>query len=56
VAIGLRRGQPVFTDLDELPDLLEKNAQRPKEQWWLRLRPLARLMSLSDLPQPDQGG
>ncbi len=42
--IGLVRGEVTMTALDRFPDLVEPEAQRPTEQWWLRLRPLARVM------------
>ena len=44
VMVGLVRGEVTFTALDRFPDLVEPDAQRPTEQWWLRLRPLARVM------------
>ncbi len=44
VMVGLVRGEVTFTPLDRFPDLVEADAQRPTEQWWLRLRPLARVM------------
>ncbi len=45
VAIGLLGGQVRFTHLDDLPRLIEKEYQRPKEQWWLELQPIARIMA-----------
>lgn len=42
--VGLVRGEVTFTALDRFPDLVEPEDQRPTEQWWLRLRPLARVM------------
>jgi 6-phosphofructokinase 1 len=44
VFVGLVRGEVTFTALDRFPDLVEPEAQRPTEQWWLRLGPLARVM------------
>ena len=44
-AIGLQEGRVVFTSLEDLPRLVAKGYQRPKEQWWLRLRPIARIMA-----------
>ena len=52
VCIGRQAGEITFTDLEALPDLIESGLQRPKEQRWLRLLPLARLMSRFD---PDAG-
>jgi 6-phosphofructokinase 1 len=44
-AIGLQGGRVEFTDLEDLPRLIEEDHQRPKEQWWLELRPIARIMA-----------
>lgn len=44
-AIGLLSGKVAFTSLADLPLLMEEEHQRPKDQWWLRLRPIARLMA-----------
>ena len=46
--VGLVRGEVTFTALDRFPDLVEPEDQRPTEQWWLRLRPLARVMEGRD--------
>jgi 6-phosphofructokinase 1 len=43
--IGLERGKIRFTALDSFPLLVESEAQRPIEQPWLGLRPLAHLMA-----------
>jgi 6-phosphofructokinase 1 len=52
VAIGLQGGQVVFTNLEDLPRLTDGEFQRPKEQWWLELRPIARVMAQPG-PQPE---
>jgi 6-phosphofructokinase 1 len=44
-AIGLQAGRVEFTSLENLPRLLEKGVQRPKEQWWLEIRPIAKIMA-----------
>jgi 6-phosphofructokinase 1 len=44
-AIGFQGGRTEFTDLADLPRLIEEDVQRPKEQWWLSLRPIARIMA-----------
>jgi 6-phosphofructokinase 1 len=41
-----------FTDLRDLPRLLEEDAFRPRDQWWLELRPIARIMAQ---PGPHAG-
>jgi 6-phosphofructokinase 1 len=51
VAIGLQGGRVEFTNLENLPRLMDKQLQRPKEQWWLELRPIARIMAQPG-PQP----
>jgi 6-phosphofructokinase 1 len=44
-AIGLQGGRVVFTDLLDLPRLVSCSFRRPKQQWWLELRPIARIMA-----------
>lgn len=53
VAIGRRAGTIEFTDLKKLPTLIEAGAQRPKEQRWLSLQPVAEIMAQPEpqLPQ-----
>jgi 6-phosphofructokinase 1 len=51
--IGLQAGHVVFTDLEDLPRLVDMKHKRPKEQWWLRLRPIARIMAQPG-PQPNE--
>ncbi len=43
--IGLEHGKIRFTPLTEFTDLIEKEAQRPIEQNWMALRPLAKVMA-----------
>jgi 6-phosphofructokinase 1 len=43
--IGLQAGQVTFTSLEDLPRLMEMDLERPKEQWWLALRPIAKIMA-----------
>jgi 6-phosphofructokinase 1 len=45
VFIGLQAGQFKFTSLEDLPRLVDWEFERPKEQWWLRLRGIARIMA-----------
>ena len=49
--IGLMQGNVQFTDLRDLPRLMDIENGRPKEQWWLDLRPIARVMA-----QPGPNG
>ncbi len=41
VMIGLKGGEIQFTNIYDFPRLVEPDFQRPKEQWWLRLQPVA---------------
>ncbi len=43
--IGLEAGRVVFTDVDGLPHRMGEQYKRPKNQWWLELRPIARTMA-----------
>lgn len=40
VGVGLIEGEIAFTNLAHLPDLMDMKHRRPREQWWLRLRPI----------------
>jgi 6-phosphofructokinase 1 len=51
-AIGLQGGRVEFTGLEDLPRLTAPGFRRPKEQWWLSLRPIARIMAQ---PGPEPG-
>jgi 6-phosphofructokinase 1 len=44
-AIGLKAGQVEFTSLYDFPRLMDPGFQRPLDQWWLHLRPIARTMA-----------
>jgi 6-phosphofructokinase 1 len=52
VAIGLQGGRVEFTNLQDFPRLIEAGTRRPANQWWLDLRPIARIMALPQ-PQPE---
>jgi 6-phosphofructokinase 1 len=43
--IGQIGGNLVFTDLVDVPRLMDRNFRRPKSQWWLELRPMARVLA-----------
>jgi 6-phosphofructokinase 1 len=45
VAIGLAEGRVRFLDLEEMPKLVDAEHQRPREQWWMHLRPIARILA-----------
>jgi len=50
VFIGLEGGRIHFTDMEDYTRLEDWEFGRPKEQWWLDIRPLARLLA-----QPGPG-
>ena len=45
VFIGLQAGQAQFNNLEDLPRMADLVHQRPKEQWWLEVRPIAKVLS-----------
>jgi 6-phosphofructokinase 1 len=52
VMIGLRRGKVTFTPLAEFDNLVEPDAERPREAaWWMALRPLTNLMANINPPK-----
>ncbi len=53
--IGLEAGGIQIHNIEEMPDLMDEANQRPKKQWWLDLRPIAKLLS-QPAPQAQPGG
>jgi 6-phosphofructokinase 1 len=43
--IGMQNGHVTIHDLEDMPGLADAAHMRPREQWWLELQPIARLMS-----------
>lgn len=43
--VGLVGGRYRFTSLEDVPRLYDQTFQRPKKQWWLDLRPVARSLA-----------
>jgi 6-phosphofructokinase 1 len=43
--LGIEAGGLTMHSLEELPKLVDKENQRPKQQWWMDIRPIAQLMS-----------
>jgi 6-phosphofructokinase 1 len=43
--IGLQAGKIQFFNLDDMPRMVNLEYQRPKEQWWLELRKIARVLA-----------
>jgi 6-phosphofructokinase 1 len=48
--IGLQGREIKFHDLEDFPRMVDLHAQRPKQQWWMELRPIARLLAQ---PEPS---
>ena len=51
--IGMVDDQLTFTPLDAVARIYDDRLQRPKKQWWMRLRPLARMLAK---PSQDYSG
>jgi len=51
--IGFEGGQVKFHSLEDFPRLTDARHQRPKEQWWMGLRPVARVLA-QPAPSPRQ--
>ncbi|NUM43324.1 MAG: 6-phosphofructokinase [Anaerolineales bacterium] len=43
--IGLQAGKVLFTPLDDLPRMVDKEHKRPRHQWWMDIRPIARALA-----------
>jgi 6-phosphofructokinase 1 len=43
--IGLQNGKIQFHDMRDFERMVESEYQRPREQWWMDLRPIARLLA-----------
>jgi 6-phosphofructokinase 1 len=51
--VGLKGGKVRFTELTYLPDLIQRDVQRPRDQPWLEVRPVAQIMAR---PASEPGG
>ncbi|MEJ2581423.1 MAG: 6-phosphofructokinase [Acidobacteriota bacterium] len=51
LAIGLNDGKVEFSELESLRRQVDSEFQRPKSQWWMDLRPIARVLA-----QPGPSG
>ncbi|MCG6948160.1 MAG: 6-phosphofructokinase [Acidobacteria bacterium] len=51
LAIGLNDGKIEFTELETLRRQVDSEHQRPKSQWWMDLRPIAKILA-----QPGPSG
>lgn len=43
--IGLKTGHVEFSSLEDMPRMMNYDLARPKEQWWLDLKPIAKVMA-----------
>src|SRR5512138_1070500 len=43
--IGLQNGKFVFHDMRDFDRMVDMDCQRPRDQWWLRLKPIANMMA-----------
>ncbi len=50
--IGVREGKVTVTPIDDLPRLMDMKNERPRDQWWRALAPIARLLAQ---PGPSAG-
>ena len=48
--IGIENEKIVFTNLSLWPSLVDTEKQRPKQQWWMKLRSIAKMMA-----EPPEG-
>ncbi|KAK4872414.1 hypothetical protein RN001_014443 [Aquatica leii] len=55
VLLGIIRRQYKFTPLTELIDETNFEHRIPKEQWWLKLRPLLRILAKHDSTYEEEG-
>lgn len=53
VFIGLERGRVRLHDLDDFPRMVERKLKRPKQQWWMALRPIASIMAQPNPQDPS---
>lgn len=54
VSIGHVAGELKLTPLDEVMRMADDRFQRPHEQWWMALRPVARMMAHMDVIEDDE--
>ncbi|GJM42798.1 MAG: 6-phosphofructokinase [Ardenticatenaceae bacterium] len=43
--IGQVGGSLIFTNMEDVPRMFDMERQRPKKQWWMDLRPVARILA-----------
>ena len=45
IALGHVEGEVRMTPMEEVMRMANTRLQRPRKQWWMRLRPIARMMA-----------
>lgn len=43
--VGLLGRAMTFTNLEDVPRMMNRQERRPREQWWMALRPIARILA-----------
>ncbi len=51
--IGLQGKEIVFHNLEDFSRMVHEDLQRPKNQWWMDLRPIARVLA-KPIPEPEE--
>jgi len=51
--IGQSGGKLEFHPLENFPRMVDEAYERPKHQWWMDLRPIARLLAQTESPQVE---
>lgn len=54
VCLGTMNGRTTMTPLYEIPRLMNMEFQRPRQQWWMDLRPIARMLAQPSPQYNDQ--
>lgn len=50
--IGLQGREIAFHNLEDFPRMIDEKHQRPRNQWWMDLRPIARVLA-QPIPEPE---
>ena len=53
IGLGHVSGELRMTPLEDIMRMADETLQRPREQWWMRLRPVARMMAHMSHPEND---
>ena len=47
-SVGLVRSRVRFTDFEDMMRMMDLETDRPKQQWWMELRPIMRILAQAD--------